>query len=287
MAVQVSVTTGDRISISFPEPRGIDSFFAFGLHKSGSVLLNRMITDVCASLDIPVIALERDMFSQGYGPEDLQGDISSLFEDRGYAYISFRTFWCRNVDYDFSSRKKILLVRDPRDAMISYYFSTKCSHTIPDAGPLKKTLLDHRQELHETNEPAEAFEMIKTRSRLLRRDIEVYLNDLDGENTVIYRYEDIIFRKEEWLRHMLAFLGLSLGEEEIVEIARRQDVLPRQERPGKHIRQVVPGNYRKHFPEDIIAWLNEELRGVLRALGYDTVLSFSPAALPLFGPAAR
>ena len=171
--------------------------------------------------------------------------------------------------------------------MISYYFSSKHSHTIPDAGPLRKILLDRRQELHETNEAAEAFEMIKTRSRMLRRDMEVYLNDLDGENTVIYRYEDIIFRKEEWLRHMLAFLGLSLGEEEIAEIARRHDVLPGQERPGKHIWQVVPGNYRKHFPEDVIAWLNDEFRDVLRALGYDTVLSFSPAALPLFGPAAR
>lgn len=73
---------------------------------------------------------------------------------------------------------------------------------------------------------------------------------------------------------MLSFLSLSLDVDKLAAIARRHDMRPGGERPDKHIRQVTPGNYRKHLDEAHIAQLNSELREVLETFGYDKAVSF-------------
>jgi uncharacterized membrane protein len=90
-------------------------------------------------------------------------------------------------------------------------------------------------------------------------------------NTRVYRYEDIIFNKEEWLIDMVDFFGLEISEDLCREIARQHDIIPEKEDAQKHIRSVVPGNHRKHLTPELCARLNEQFRDILKLYGYDTV----------------
>lgn len=240
-------------------------------------MLNKLLRDVCAAIDLPVVALEKAFFREGYSPGDLRGGLEPLFRERGYAYLAFRSFWCRDVAFDFSRCRKIVLVRDPRDAAVSYYFSTRQSHGIPKGGPVRRWMEQKRRFFEEKGTPEDAFEDLRNMALGLKNRLLEYLALLNDGNTVFYRYEDVIFRKEEWLRHMLAFLNLAPGEEKVAAIAARHDVRPTGERPDKHIRQVTPGNFRVHLNEEQAGRLTEELGEVLRAFGYDTVVSFVPS----------
>ena len=118
-------TTGEKeFTFSVPEPANVNSFFVFSLPKAGSTLLMRIMADVCNVLGIPVIDLPTRLFNLDIRPAELTSDINSLWQNQGYAYVGFRLFFPQ-MTFDFSKTKNILLVRDPRDMLVSYYFSMR------------------------------------------------------------------------------------------------------------------------------------------------------------------
>jgi hypothetical protein len=72
---------------------------------------------------------------------------------------------------------------------------------------------------------------------------------------------------------MLSFLGLELPYEKVTKIADQHDLIPDKEQPDKFVRQVVPGNFKKHLSRPIIEKLNRKFKHVLSWYGYDTVRS--------------
>ena len=85
--------------------------------------------------------------------------------------------------------------------------------------------------------------------------------------TRVYRYEDVIYYKHEWLIDMLEYLGLELDSETISRIAQKHDIHPSKEDPSNHIRQVAPGNFRRHLTAETIGKLNSALDEVLKKYG--------------------
>ena len=80
-----------------------------------------------------------------------------------------------------------------------------------------------------------------------------------GETVRIYRYEDVIFKKREWLADMCAWFGWNVSEKKINAIADKNDILPKAENEAQHIRQATPGDHkRKLRPETI-----EQLSGAI------------------------
>lgn len=262
------------IKINIPQPAEMDSFFAFGVHKSGSTLLEKILIYICSMKNIPTINYSSEMFKRGeiltkVKPED------SIFDCRGYAYIGFRIPWqLQESGFDFQRTKNIFLVRDPRDALTSNYYSTAYSHTIPKSGPLKNEW--HKRRSESKYMPIDQFVLEETRIKRVIKILQDYMSILPASTTRIYRYEDIIFYKEEWIKDMLNYLELELEDEQVKEIVRKVDVIPDQEKQDQHIRQVVPGNYKKHLKEETITQLNRELSPVLQQFHYDSVLVLKP-----------
>jgi hypothetical protein len=260
-----------NLKIELPPPANIDSAFIFGLHKSGSTLLNKVFQDIAREKNIPIVSLEDQLFGMGIRPIDVLPTIEKFFCPRGYFYTGFRNFWCKDLDFDFAKVKNILLVRDPRDALISYYFSDKYSHPIPTEGKIKANLESNRETLQSLNNPDSDYNYIEKKISWLKGNIKIYINRLPKESTRIYRYEDIIFKKEEWIKDMLSFLDIRIADEDVHKIACTHDILPRVEQKHKHIRQVVPGNYKKYLREETIKKINAEIKDILEYFDYATV----------------
>ncbi len=255
-------TPGGSTVASIPPPGNFDSFYVFAMHKSGSTLLNNMLMKVLGASGIPQMAISELAFAAGL-PENKISNPEDLIFERGYCYRGYRSFPEYLYKFDLSAKKKVLLIRDPRDMVVSNYFSYLQSHSIPTAGLIRDELLAKRKEAAETR--IDEFCLV---------DIADFVEEFSGYEHLlntdmrIYRYEDVIFNKVTWLQDMLAYFGITAAPDFICAVARENDVIPRQERPDQHIRQVYPGNFRKHLKNETIVKLNAVLEPILKKYKY-------------------
>ena len=260
---RITSTKGDGFDFEMPPSSRIESFFPFALPKSGSSLLNNMLILACRDASVSAIDIPSISFEKGIRPKDLDSSISQVFKDNGFAYLGWRYF-PEQSGFDFSNARCILLIRDPRDMMTSLYFSQAKSHKIPEVGLERENSLRKREMIASMNINDWACQNHETFIKLFKS----YAHGLP-DTTRIYRYEDVIFRKMDWLGDICRFVGLNLSDNNIVKIATAYDVRPNKENPNAHVRQVTPGNYKKHFTADTIKFLNEQFSEILSMYGYD------------------
>jgi hypothetical protein len=212
--------------------------------------MNNMMEAALASAGVPQIDIPRTAFCAGL-PENNVTNAHDLIFERGYCYRGFRNFPPYLREFDIAESKKVLLIRDPRDMLVSYYFSMAQSHFVPNAGVVREHLLRQRA----TATVADINDYCFSKIDFFKGEFRGYSGIL-GTEIRIFRYEDVIFRKAEWLADMLTYFDVELADSEIQRIAKANDIRPENERPGDHIRQVTPGNFRKHLTEETIERLN-------------------------------
>jgi hypothetical protein len=211
---------------------------------------------------VPQIAIPELTFAAGLPDDPILNPEDFLF-DNGYCYRGFRIFPSYLRYFDITKNKKILLVRDPRDMIVSYYFSMSQSHMIPDSGPLRDELMSKR----DTIKKVSVDDFCLKHFDILQKEFKSY-RTVFGSQLRVYRYEDVIFNKLNWLKDMLWYLGFALSSDDRKRIAEENDIRPTIERPHEHIRQVTPGNYRKHLSKTTIKRLNFEFRDMLDQFDY-------------------
>lgn len=103
----------------------------------------------------------------------------------------------------------------------------------------------------------------------------VYLNNFDkyrkvlpAEALITYRYEDVIYKKEAWLRQIVVDLELPLDMTLLKKTAKQFNVFPAHENQNQHIRQVHPGNYKSKLQPETIDELTEKLGEFLQCYNY-------------------
>ena len=196
-------------------------------------------------------------------------DVVMLMERKGFLYHGFRSFWAL-LPYvrGFKESKKLLLVRDPRDICVSYYFSMAKSHTVPDGGGARDRVLAQRAEANQLDVNkyinAGRCDFILNNMRAYKRMTELY------DNCHVFRYEDVIFKKRKWIDDIVKLCGLELPTAKIHEIADRHDIRPSEERPNQHVRQVTPGNYKQHLTEETQNFIERRYKPVFEHFGYTT-----------------
>ena len=99
---------------------------------------------------------------------------------------------------------------------------------------------------------------------------EKYMN-MPKENLKVYRYEDVIYEKVEWVNDMCKFLDIDIEAQNIKNVVSKFDIIPEKGKLTAHIRQVHPGNYKKYLTYETISIVNEQLNKVNEAFGYQYV----------------
>lgn len=256
-----------ELVIEVPEPSQYESFFVFSIQKAGSVMLDGIMEDICTNLDIPFINIPSSAFQQGI-PESLLiiDEIHSILNHKGYCFAGFRSV----PEYLYSfplenlkKSKKILLIRDPRDILVSHYFSIKNSHEVP-TGKQGMEILELRQKAQNI----EINDYVLQQSKNFQ-DLFTRFSIIEEDNLLkVFRYEDIIFNKEQWIEDMLNFLEFNLSKETIKNISNKYDIFPEKEDPNKHIRKVTPGDFNDKLKADTITQLNIDFSKILLKYNY-------------------
>ncbi|MGB3401842.1 MAG: putative capsular polysaccharide synthesis family protein [Microcoleaceae cyanobacterium] len=262
--VEIPLKTGESIHITMPQPAAVPSFFAFGMHKSGSVMLMSIIRDICSHLEIPLIEFEKFLYKKGIEREAVSPNLSHAFPKQGYCFSSFRVFPSYLESVDVTGLKKILLIRDPRDMIVSSYFSIKKSHPIAP-GDRGEKLDQKRKALLDT----EIDDFALTQAKVIHPRMKLFQEKMSTDpNWKLFRYEDIIFNKYQWVKDILAFLEFELEDETIKAIAEKYDIVPGKENESVHIRQVTPGDHKRKLQPETIEKLNQEFDLILKEHRY-------------------
>jgi len=243
------------------------SVYAFSLPKAGSVLLDSILSALSSVEGLTFVSIMGKFFELGLAEKNVPAETSRIFLNHGYCFGGFRSFPQRFEIANLSHCKAILLVRDPRDMIVSHYFSTRSSH--PNPGRALSTSMKSmplREQAQTLTVDEYAIERTKFYGRLLRG----YMSALDQnlETIRVYRYEDVIFKKREWIADMCNYFGWSVPEATIRKIASKNDIRPRAEKESKHVRQVSPGDYLRKLRPETIAQLDQLLQKELSYFGY-------------------
>ena len=254
------------MSIQLPPPGDFESFFVFALHKSGSTLLNNMLAEVLAATGMPQVALSELLFSAGL-PENEIINPQEVILDRGYCYRGFRQYPQYLNKINLQNKKKVLLVRDPRDIAISSFFSIAYSHAIPESGPVRDEMMARR----DMALTIKIDEYCVSESQHILNEYLGYINHV-GPDTRVYKYEDVIFNKEAWLHDLVKYFNIPAPPDLVSQVAKKHDLIPGEERVGHHIRQVIPGNHKKHLSPEAIEKLGEIFGPLLTQFKYEITI---------------
>jgi len=275
-------TMNDQITIEYddagvvktiftlPPTKGPDtpSVYVFSLPKAGSVLLDNIMRSLSDRVDIAYVSLMGAFFELGLVEQDIPSSASRVFVENGYCFGGFRAYPKTFEIPNLSTKKSILLIRDPRDMLVSHYFSMRSSHAHP--GKVLTTsmkTLPRRDQARVMSVDEYALDLASYYVRQLDRYKDIL--EKHGENFTVFRYEDVIFNKRGWVADICNAFGWELPERAVNKIADMNDVVPRAENEARHIRQVTPGDGMRKLQPETIHKLNDLFDKQLVYFGYD------------------
>jgi hypothetical protein len=180
----------------------------------------------------------------------------------------------------FDTAPKLLMVRDPRDALVSEYFSNAYSHSVPDpqdgADAVAVQMLAKRQQALSQH----ISEWVLRAARGMNNTMMQYASLLHrGQgpkreqapgSTLVLKYEDMIFEKPTLIRHLAAQFDLEPAPEHVADVMGWADQRPAVEDPRAFIRKVVPGDHLEKLDRPTIEALNTILAPAMSLFGYAT-----------------
>lgn len=245
------------------------AYFIMGVRKSGSSMFNRVAQLLARYNNVNWVDVAGSLFNKNIKVGEWVRDPSFAEIIRpGNTYGGFRTFPSGIVgEPTFMAGKKVLLVRDPRDALVSEYFSNAYSHAIPrksGASGAREQLLVQREAALAT--PIDAY--VSQRARMMGRTMLEYAPILGDPNLLLLKYEDIIFDKRKMITDVIAHFEWNIQPPQVDAILGWVDVKPDEENPKQFIRRVTPGDHADKLTSATIEQLNVDLDKVLKTFGY-------------------
>ncbi|MBW2991752.1 sulfotransferase domain-containing protein [Candidatus Woesearchaeota archaeon] len=166
--------------------------------------------------------------------------------------------------------KAFVIIRDPRDCVVSWYFSAKKSHTMVTVIP------KFRREMKNLGFDEGMKYIIDRLEELGSFDAQrSWLEAQDKRNIKIFRYEDLADDNLNFLKQLFNYLEIRIPEKEIIKLYNkyRFDRLAGGRKQGEednahHFRKGVPGDWKNYFNKSVEKYFYEKTNDLLDVLGY-------------------
>lgn len=157
-----------------------------------------------------------------------------------------------------ASDRLILHLRDPRDVLVSMFYSWSYSHPGVDE--------NYRASLREKG----IDNFVRQNSAGLKEKYALYVRDyLSLPATVLLKYEDFVLNRPVWVNALLTACDIDPDQRYYQRLAKDNPAAKvRQEDKFSHIRKAAPGDHEEKLKEETIATLNGDWKEILKTLGY-------------------
>jgi hypothetical protein len=234
------------------------SIIFFSVHKSASTFIKNTIIKLVGSKNITSLKLS------GYLSRKKQelyynnpAFMKNVLQKHGYFYGAFRSFY---PFPDIDKFKIILVLRDPRDVLTSFYFSTLYNHPLSS-----KDLHDDRKKYANYTIDDYVLELAPA----MQKNYKAYCENLLNKHNVLFlKYEDMITNFKPWLKKLNTFIGVGDNKEQIEQIVQSTSFKVDKEDPKSFIRNVKAGDHLRKLKPETIEKLNEIFYSELKTLNY-------------------
>ncbi len=183
-------------------------------------------------------------------------------------YISYLTYLSLSRK---QKHKTFFVLRDPRDIVISWYFSVKYSH---GSIGLISTFRDDLEKLSLAEGLCYSIDKLEERGIFFGQRSWMNISE-DKENIRIFRYEDLVFDNRSFLRQLFDYLNIVIPEKRFLELYERYkfEKLSGGRKQGvteinSHYRKGVAGDWMNYFDNAIMTHFRQVTGDLLEVLGY-------------------
>ncbi len=188
-----------------------------------------------------------------------------VFRPKGYVYTVFGGL-VKGIP-DIEQYLTIIMVRDPRDILVSEYYSYSKSHRIPPDEKKAEEFVGFRQYVQALT----IDEYVMDSAQELRDRLQEYVDlSKQYDSVFLLKYEDMIADFSTWLDTLLVHSQLKISDSlrmTLIDEARRSRQ-KKKEDATRHRRQVTPGDHLRKLQPETIAYLNEMFADVMHRLQY-------------------
>jgi Sulfotransferase domain len=197
--------------------------------------------------------------------EEIQ-EYKHLFRSKGYLYSAFGGM-IEGIE-DLQSYKVILFSRDPRDILVSQYYSIAYSHRMPDEFSDKRShFLSRREAAVQGNINDYAVANSDRILNIFARYQDLLLSQYS--NVYVTQYEQMIVDFEDWLGKLLIYCDLNVSKKLLKKIIEENNAKkPKVENKYTHNRKGKSGDYKGKLSPETIVYLNNKFSTILKEFSY-------------------
>jgi hypothetical protein len=245
------------------------SIIHFTLDKAASQYTRAILSRCAAANGLVPVGMNAYAFdtNQPYLHEltaEQMREYQHVFRPRGYLYTAFGGM-VEGIP-DLAKFILILMVRDPRDVLVSEYFSMAYSHAAPDVRSRKyQNFLEERAGARNT--PIDDWVLAKSDHllQILRRYARLLV---EYPHTYLTTYRKMTTDFGQWLDGLLGACRLPIEDGLRQQLIDAQDRLrPSEERLDRHVRKGQPGDFRQKLAPETIDQLTATFAGTFEAFG--------------------
>jgi hypothetical protein len=233
------------------------SVVVHGLHKSATMFLFEFFQTVAADRGVPFYSA--NLPDAGLPPND--GTPFCLSPLRSFEFEN-----AQMPNESVGSTKRIFHIRDPRDILVSEYYSFGWIH--PDE---KGQMLSRRRtEIQEMSVDDYVLQQPEFSSWPLNEKFEPLLKlDLQSPDFALVRYEDMVLNFPVWVKAVVEPFDFSAPDRTVNRYVKKfAHQFEAKSESMTHRRKVTPGDHKEKLQPETIERLNERFHEVLSRFGY-------------------
>jgi hypothetical protein len=189
-----------------------------------------------------------------------------FFKPNGYLYSHFGGF-VKEIE-EINTYKVLLIIRDPRDLLVSNYYSTLNSHILPVGSRKRKNLKEKRKEAKNMD----IDEWVTKNSNYYKKRYRKYRTELLREhpNVHVDKFERMISNFDGFICDIFDYCNLDVNKkkkEYIEEVMHKNN--PDKENINSRNRSGTPGDYKDKLKKGTIRYLDDEFAREIEYFGYE------------------
>ncbi|HLO15690.1 MAG TPA: sulfotransferase domain-containing protein [Anaerolineales bacterium] len=191
-----------------------------------------------------------------------------VFKPNGYLYSTLGGM-SEGIP-DLGEYKIVLMLRDPRDVLVSNYYSIAYSHGLPIEGSMRHDgFVQERMRAREMSLDDYACDQSSWVKGVYERYYNLLVKKYPPSFYYYTSYEAMVGDYPRWLKDLLAYLELDVPTSLVdALIDKNERSRPAQEDIYKHRRLGRSGDYLEKISPKTISYLNEDLKEMLSVFGY-------------------